>query len=96
MTTAWSIEPLPASEEVTDEWMKYGACATTDPDLFFPEIPGTLNRQARDVCAHCDVREQCLAYALENDERYGIWGGLSPNQRSRLRNSTTNPKGNEA
>lgn len=97
MTDQWEPEPLPTREEITDEWMKYGACATADPDAFFPEAAGTLGKEAKAVCAVCDVREKCLQYALDHNERYGIWGGLSVNQRSRLRNSITNPKeGNEA
>lgn len=37
---------------------------------------------ARQVCADCRVREQCLRYAIDNDEQYGIWGGLTTRERN--------------
>ena len=58
-------------------------CAETDPELFFPEKGGS-NRAAKRICARCDVQDECLTYALKHDEPYGIWGGLSQSERSRL------------
>jgi WhiB family redox-sensing transcriptional regulator len=37
------------------------------------------------VCRGCEVRQQCLDYALANGEKFGIWGGLSERERRRLR-----------
>jgi WhiB family redox-sensing transcriptional regulator len=37
------------------------------------------------VCLSCDVRVECLEYALANDERFGIWGGLSERERRRIK-----------
>ncbi|MES8969273.1 WhiB family transcriptional regulator, partial [Cutibacterium acnes] len=37
------------------------------------------------ICESCEVRQECLEYALANDERFGIWGGLSEMERRRLR-----------
>jgi WhiB family redox-sensing transcriptional regulator len=68
-----------------EEWQAAALCAQTDPEAFFPEKGGS-NRDAKAVCAACDVRNQCLEYALEHDERFGIWGGLSELQRRRLKN----------
>ena len=51
--------------------------------MFFPE-KGVSTRDAKQVCRGCDVREECLAYALANDEKFGIWGGLSERERRRL------------
>lgn len=65
------------------EWTTEALCAQTDPDAFFPEKGGTT-RAAKAVCARCDVRELCLAYALERRERYGVWGGLSERERRLL------------
>ncbi|WP_288815155.1 WhiB family transcriptional regulator, partial [uncultured Varibaculum sp.] len=59
-------------------------CAQTDPEAFFPEKGGST-REAKAVCELCEVRDECLSYALENDERFGIWGGLSERERRRLR-----------
>ena len=59
-------------------------CAQTDPEAFFPEKGGST-REAQKVCVGCDVRSECLEYALANDERFGIWGGLSERERRKLK-----------
>ena len=61
-----------------------GLCAETDPDTFHPG-KGDSAEPAKRICARCDVREACLEYALEHDERYGVWGGMSAPERKRLR-----------
>jgi WhiB family redox-sensing transcriptional regulator len=65
-------------------WQEKALCAQTDPEAFFPEKGGST-REAKRVCLSCDVRSECLEYALENDERFGIWGGLSERERRRMR-----------
>ena len=55
-----------------------------DPEAFFPEKGGST-REAKRICAACPVRDDCLQYALENDERFGIWGGLSERERRRAK-----------
>jgi len=59
-------------------------CAQTDPEAFFPEKGGST-REAKRVCLSCEVRAECLEYALGNDERFGIWGGLSERERRKLK-----------
>ena len=49
------------------------------------DLRGHLRREAKRVCRSCDVRAECLEYALENDERFGIWGGMSERERRRLK-----------
>jgi WhiB family redox-sensing transcriptional regulator len=66
------------------EWADWGLCAETDPEAYFPEKGGS-SREAKKVCAGCPVRQECLEYALEHDERWGIWGGTSERQRRTLR-----------
>lgn len=61
-------------------WTEQALCAQTDPDEFFPEKGGST-RQAVAICRRCPVREQCLDYALEHGERFGIWGGVSERDR---------------
>lgn len=75
-----------ADEDI--EWQKRALCAETDPEAFHPDKGGS-NREAKKVCGRCDVRSQCLQAALDNDERHGIWGGLSERERRRLRKKTT-------
>ena len=66
------------------EWQERALCAQTDPEAFFPEKGGST-REAKRVCMACEVRVQCLDYALENDERFGIWGGLSERERRKVK-----------
>ena len=65
-------------------WQERALCAETDPEAFFPEKGGST-REAKKICTGCEVRAECLEYALANDERFGIWGGLSERERRRLR-----------
>lgn len=65
-------------------WQERALCAQTDPDAFFPEKGGST-REAKKTCLTCEVRDDCLEYALANDERFGIWGGLSERERRKLK-----------
>jgi len=67
-------------------WVDRALCAQTDPEAFFPEKGGST-REAKRICARCEVKAECLEYALTHDERYGIWGGSSEKERRRLRRS---------
>jgi WhiB family redox-sensing transcriptional regulator len=75
---------LPLSDVEELAWQEQALCAQTDPEAFFPEKGGST-REAKRVCLSCDVRNDCLEYALANDERFGIWGGLSERERRRLK-----------
>ncbi len=76
------IEELITAVEV--DWQERALCAQTDPEAFFPEKGGST-REAKRICQGCEVRDECLEYALEHDERFGIWGGLSERERRRLK-----------
>lgn len=65
-------------------WQDLANCLGVDPDLFFPER-GASTREAKEVCRGCVVREECLEYALDNGEKFGIWGGMSERERRRIR-----------
>lgn len=65
-------------------WQERGLCTQTDPEAFFPEKGGST-REAKKVCLSCEVRPDCLEYALESDESFGVWGGLSVPERRRLK-----------
>lgn len=81
-------ELLADAEQGIDEgplaWQERALCAQTDPEAFFPEKGGST-REAKAVCAVCEVRDECLEYALQHDERFGIWGGMSERERRRLK-----------
>jgi len=91
----WFVDPIylgvPGVRRATGDedegplaWQADALCAQTDPEAFFPEKGGST-RDAKRICAACEVRAECLEYALANDERFGIWGGLSERERRRLR-----------
>ena len=65
-------------------WQERSLCAQTDPEAFFPEKGGST-REAKKVCVGCEVRLECLEHALANDERFGIWGGMSERERRKLK-----------
>jgi hypothetical protein len=72
-----------APEEIASEWQKDALCSQTDAETFFPE-KGASTHDAKVVCGHCTVREDCLEYALAAGERYGVWGGKSERERRAL------------
>lgn len=78
---------------VIPRFMDQAACAEADPGLFFPNWGQEEDRgntaRAKEICKGCDVRAQCLAYALANHERYGVWGGMTTGQRRALETKKT-------
>lgn len=65
------------------DWQEHAACRGKTNEFFLEG--GKSIKDAVAVCAACPVREDCLCYALRNEERFGVWGGLSPQQRQRLK-----------
>jgi WhiB family redox-sensing transcriptional regulator len=65
-------------------WQDYANCRGADADLFFPER-GASTRRAKSICGACEVRGECLEYAIVNGEKFGIWGGMSERERRRVR-----------
>ena len=77
------MNPIEAALAGRPQWMDDGICAQTDPDAFYPEKGGST-REAKRICLGCEVKDECLQYALEHRERFGIWGGLSERERRKL------------
>jgi WhiB family redox-sensing transcriptional regulator len=76
--------PLLAAEERAEaDWRDAAVCATTDPELFFPD-KGESSAPAKRICMACPVRAKCLEDALENREFFGILGGTSERERRRI------------
>ena len=71
-------------ETLEDQWQERALCAQTDPEAFFPEKGGST-REAKRICLGCEVKDECLDYALAHDERFGIGGGLSERERRRIK-----------
>jgi WhiB family transcriptional regulator, redox-sensing transcriptional regulator len=61
-------------------WMDLASCAESDPEAWFPEKGGSV-REAKAICMTCPVRANCLEYALDHREAFGIWGALSEHER---------------
>ena len=77
-------------DDATWFWQEQGACRRVDPTIFFhPQNERGLSRIQRDrtakaVCASCPVRLECADYAIRAREPYGVWGGLSEEDRERI------------
>ena len=71
------------------DWRHKAACLNEDPELFFPignTGPALAQiEEAKKVCMTCEVREQCLHWALENGQDHGVWGGMSEDERRALK-----------
>ena len=65
-------------------WYERAACLDKNADCFFPEKGGST-REAKRICSRCEVKADCLEFALGKDERFGIWGGLSERERRKLK-----------
>lgn len=68
-------------------WDVEAACQSADPELFFPNSSFADTRAAKRICRGCPVRVQCLEFALSSRLEYGVWGGLTENERRSLRRS---------
>ncbi|WP_432575063.1 WhiB family transcriptional regulator [Kineococcus sp. SYSU DK005] len=84
------------------EWQLLGACRQADAELFFhPELERGAARRRRDaaalaVCARCPVLRRCRAHVLQHPEAYGVWGGLSEEQREQMRSARQQQSGDRS
>lgn len=65
-------------------WQDLALCAEVGDDFWFPEKGGST-LPAKQVCRSCEVRAECLEYALTHEEQFGVYGGLSERERRRLK-----------
>lgn len=66
------------------DWQGLARCNGVDPEIFFPER-GASGREAKKVCESCVVRKDCLEFAIDTSQKFGIWGGLSERERRIIR-----------
>ena len=66
-----------------EEWQDLGACRTLPVEIFFPPAEQEAD-EAKAICAICEVRQPCLEFAIAAGERFGIWGGLTTQERRSL------------
>ncbi len=69
---------------IENDWRANALCQQTDPEVFFPHKNST-SLVAKRICNLCPVMAECREYALGHDERYGVWGGCSANERREIR-----------
>ena len=67
-------------------WMERAYCRGSSPELFYFDAGQSKrkNYSVAEFCSKCETRERCLEFALNNEERFGVWGGLTPAERSRI------------
>lgn len=86
-----ATERLPAPHTESYEWQRHAACRGAGSAVFFApegERGAALHqreRHAKRICAQCPVQPVCRQHALTVGEPYGVWGGLTPNERAILR-----------
>ncbi len=68
---------------MTQDWRRQAACRGVDPEVFYP-VNDDDAEEAKEVCAGCPVRQPCLEWALQDRERFGVWGGLTERERRRM------------
>lgn len=81
---AASLSELLGIDAQATKWVRDAVCAQTDPEAFHPDKSGSVE-PAKAVCAVCPVLAECRAYALEHNEQFGVWGGLSARERRQIR-----------
>ncbi|MFB1044418.1 WhiB family transcriptional regulator [Streptomyces chrestomyceticus] len=85
---------------VNTNWREHGVCKDEDPDLFFPTGETGLAllqaEEAKEVCHTCPVMELCGLWALESGEKHGVWGGLSEDDRRRIKRRVASQRSRNA
>jgi WhiB family redox-sensing transcriptional regulator len=81
--------PMPPYKPLT--WFEQAACTSADPDAWWPAKGGNIDKAKR-ICRGCPVRAPCLKYALDTNQKDGIWGGLSVNERRKLKREAKRDK----
>jgi WhiB family transcriptional regulator, redox-sensing transcriptional regulator len=85
-----NLQRLPRPVLSSYEWQMQGTCRTADPEAFFPAEASrgrnraSIENRAKAMCAQCPVIEECLDHAMRVREPYGVWGGLTAEERNQL------------
>ena len=82
----WNEHPVSINlsefmDQLRPAWYRLADCQFYPSQLFYPPPGADSAQQAKAVCEACPVRDQCLGFALDNHERFGIWGGLTYRER---------------
>lgn len=79
-----SIYEMSQLVDPDSRWQALANCRGLDTDLFYPDR-GASTKDAKRVCFGCEVRVECLEYAIDNGDKFGIWGGMSERERREVR-----------
>lgn len=87
----------PRPKKTLSSWAGQAACAGYETNLWFPETPQGRDyfAKARAVCNECEVRVDCLEFALsfeQDEDRFGMYGGKSPKERAKIRDERMRPR----
>ena len=84
--------PFTFRAKAVPEWIAQAKCAGQNPEDFFPGKGDTqlARKTAQEVCSDCPVSQQCLQWALDNEDFHGVYGGTTPNDRRVLLGRPTN------
>ncbi|MDX1469395.1 MAG: WhiB family transcriptional regulator [Acidimicrobiia bacterium] len=76
-----------AEPDLARDWKDEAACAGYPNSLFFPSKEASARQveKAKAICSVCPVSEECIEYAMETNQRSGIWGGTTEDERRSLR-----------
>lgn len=78
--------------DMSTEWFKQGNCFGKETEMFYPEVGDKQTaKKAVNICRSCSVKSECLSYALNNNEKFGVWGGYTTRARRKLRRMVTIP-----
>ncbi|MGA4726265.1 WhiB family transcriptional regulator [Micromonospora taraxaci] len=66
------------------DWQERALCREVDGEVFYPEKGGTVD-PAKRICRNCEVKTECLEYALGRNEEFGVWGGYSERERRAMK-----------
>lgn len=91
--TGWAVPPFPSFSKVLEAtppaWREDAACRDFPTDLFFPIGHGPRAQaqadKAKTICGQCPVQSDCLEYALATNAQFGVFGGLTEDERKRAR-----------
>jgi WhiB family transcriptional regulator, redox-sensing transcriptional regulator len=73
------------------EWMEGAACKGFPRAVFFPGAADVVPPSAKEKCDSCDVKAECLDFALRNPSLLGVWGGTSEEDRRKIRRQRRRP-----
>jgi WhiB family redox-sensing transcriptional regulator len=86
---AMTLESHPRAWDANTLWREHSACADLDTNIFFPiGVTGPAIPQieaAKAICAQCPVRAECLEFAVTTNQEFGVWGGLTEDERRVVR-----------